>query len=327
MSAEETRATIAALMSGTVTVEEGATLLEAWSARGETADELMAVVLTLLTRATAPVAPRRCLDIVGTGGSGLTRYNVSTTAAFALAAAGVPVAKHGNKGSSRPNGAFDLLEALGIPFALPPAALDRLLVETGVCFLFARTLHPAMAAVAPMRRMCPRRTIFNLAGPLANPWRPCRQLIGCSRTHTAGIVADAVARLGLERTLVVVGHPGIDEISVVGPTERWLVHGGQVHHDIARGPEQGEHGDLPGGDGSENALIFHRLLDGSERGPLYNMVVTNAGAALNLWLDRDLDDPAGAANIHQLFATGAVKDTFETHRRLAARLVEPENRS
>jgi anthranilate phosphoribosyltransferase len=117
-----------------------------------------------------------------------------------------------------------------------------------------------------------------------------------------------------------VGHPGIDEISVVGPTERWLVHGGEVHRDLARGPERGEHGDLPGGDGPENARIFHRLLDGSERGLLYSMVVANAGAALNLWRDQDLDDSSGVEEIHRLFATGAVTKTFDAHRRLAASL-------
>ena len=320
MSAEETREALALLMSGTVSVDDGAALLETWATRGETPDELMAVVQTLLSRATGPITSRRCLDIVGTGGSGLTRYNISTTSAFALAAAGVPVAKHGNKGSSRPNGSFDLLEALGVPFNLPPAALDRLLSETGVCFLFARNLHPAMAAVAPMRRQCPRRTVFNLAGPLANPWRPCRQLIGCSRTHTAEVVAETATRLGLERALVVVGHPGIDEISVVGPTERWLVQRGQVHKDLFRGPESGDNSDLPGGDAHENAGIFHRLLDGSERGLLFQMVLANAGAALNLWHDRSIDDPTGIATVRDVFASGAVRKVFEQHRSLAVAL-------
>jgi len=236
-----------------------------------------------------------------------------------LAAVGVPVAKHGNKGSTRPNGAFDLLEALAIPIGLPPVAQQQLLAQTGVCFLFARSLHPAMAAVAPMRKRCPRRTVFNLAGPLANPWRPCRQVIGCSRTHTAEVVATAVSRLGLERALVVVGHPGIDEISVLGPTERWHVHGGEVHKDLVRGPAV-DPGDLPGGDAPENALLFHELITGQRQGVLLDMVVANAGAGWNLWHDRQLDDPQGSNLVRAAFADGRVRSVYDAHRQLAQSL-------
>jgi anthranilate phosphoribosyltransferase len=321
MSSAETRDCLALLMSGALSVEAGAGLLEAWATRGETAAELLTVVEVLLSRAVVPRQPQRCFDIVGTGGSGLTRYNVSTTSAFALAAVGVPVAKHGNKGSTRPNGAFDLLEALDIPIGLPPAAQERLLRETGVCFLFARSLHPAMAAVAPMRKRCPRRTVFNLAGPLANPWRPCRQVIGCSRTHTAEVVAAAVAHLGLERALVVVGHPGIDEISVLGPTERWHIQGGAVHKDLVDGPSH-DPNDLPGGDAPENATLFLELIRGQRRGVLLDMVVANAGTAWNLWHDRSLDDPHGSVAIRQAFADGAVAHVYDAHRRLAAELAQ-----
>lgn len=322
MTAEETRGVIGLLMSGAVQPAEGAALLEAWSARGETGEELVAVVRLLLERAVAPTRRTRCLEVVGTGGSGLTRFNVSTTACFLLAAAGVPVAKHGNKGSQRPNGSFDLLETLGIPFAFEPAQLDALLADTGVCFLFARRMHPTMATVAPMRRICPRRTIFNLAGPLANPWRPSRQLVGCARSKTSEMVARACAGLGLERCAVVFGHPGIDEVSITGPSEIWEVEGNEVRHRIDHRFARADldHASLPGGDAGDNALVFHRLLAGEERGAIRDMVVVNAGMALDLWRDRPLGSPEGVAEADALLASGAALACFERHRAAARRL-------
>lgn len=322
MSAEETRGVIGLLLSGAVQPADGAALLEIWSTRGETGEELGSVVRLLLERALAPSRRTRCLEVVGTGGSGLTRFNVSTTACFVLAAAGVPVAKHGNKGSQRPNGSFDLLESLGIPFQFSPTLLDGLLAETGVCFLFARLMHPTMAAVAPMRRICPRRTIFNLAGPLANPWRPARQLVGCARSKTSEMVARACAGLGLERCAVVFGHPGIDEVSITGPTEIWSVDGGEMRHSIDdRFACAGiDHTSLPGGDGDENAAVFHRLLAGEERGPIRDMVAVNAGMALDLWRDRQPGSPDGVAEAIEVLDSGAARTCFERHRLTARRL-------
>lgn len=319
MTADETRSLFALLMGGNLPVGEGAQLLESWSARGETAAELVAVVQELLGRALRPSTTVRCLDVVGTGGSGLDRYNVSTTAAFVAAAAGVPVAKHGNKGSQRPNGSFDLLEALGVPYQLPVAALERLLARTGICFLFARSMHPAMAAVAPMRRLCPRRTIFNLAGPLANPWRPVRQLTGCARTHYGAVMAATLSGLGMERAAVVVGHPGIDEISVTGPTELWEVDRSGIRHRIEAGCVRPDcdYAALPGGDGVANAVVFRRLLTGDETGPLRDMVAVNAGVVLDLWRDRALGSAEGLAEARELIATGAAWRLFERHREAA----------
>lgn len=324
MDAASTTEVIALLMGGTLTPEQGAGLLVAWAQRGETGVELAAVVRFLLSRALSIPTSTRCIDPVGTGGSGLTRYNISTTTAFILAAAGVPVAKHGNRGSARPNGSFDFLDAIGIPFQLPPAAIARLLDETGVCFLFARTMHPAVAAVAPYRKLAAatvKRTIFNLAGPLANPCRPVRQLLGVADARIAEVVTAAMALLGTERTVVVCGHPGLDELSITGPTRIWDVRpsGTTLSTIIPPLPHAITHAELPGGDAPVNAELFHRLLDGSEAGPLRDMLLVNAGAALDCWADRPIPGH-GLDQARALLASGQVRMVYEKHQALARQL-------
>src|SRR4051812_13511543 len=322
MGAADAAAIVELLMGGGVAVERGAALLAAWSARGETGAELAAVVRALLARAVRLPMDDRCLDLCGTGGSGLARYNVSTTAAFVLAAAGVPVAKHGNRGSRRPDGSFDLLDALQVPFAQTPEAHARLRAETGCCFLFARAMHPAVAAVAPMRKAAGRRTVFNLAGPLANPCRPRRQLIGVIDERTARVVAGALAALGTERGLVVWGHPGIDELSITGESRWLLVEGGALREGAVEPLHPGlAHDALPCGEAAANAEVFRRLLAGDERGPLADLVALNAGAAIDLWRGR-LPGAAsdGVREARELLRSGAVLKAFERHRALAAGL-------
>ena len=322
MTPEQTQVVLHHLMDGSVTPEHGAEILIAWSERGETGRELATVVDVLLSKAVHVPIPGG-MDLCGTGGSGLGRFNVSTTTAFILAAAGIPVVKHGNKGSKTPNGSFDLLEALGVPFQLPVAQLVKLQAETGVCFLFARAVHPAVAAVAPARKLAAgrvRRTIFNLAGPLANPCRPRKQLIGVTDERTAHVIVEAVKLLGAERTLIVRGHPGIDEVSITGATHVWDVQGSHVHHVIIERIHQHglDHAHLPGGDASANAAIFHRLLSGEERGPLLDMVCANAGAALDCWFGRKiLSDSVGFDQAKELIANGQAKTAFVRHQSLA----------
>ncbi len=325
MTPAQTQVVMHHLMDGSLTPERGAEILVAWSERGETGSELATVVECLLAKAVAVPIPGG-MDLCGTGGSGLGRYNVSTTAAFVLAAAGIPVIKHGNKGSKAPNGSFDLLETLGVPFQLPVTQLIKLQAETGVCFLFARAVHPAVAAVAPARKLAAgrvRRTVFNLAGPLANPCRPRRQIIGVTDESTAHVVADAIQRLGSERALVVRGHPGIDEVSITGPTHVWDIRGGKIHHVIVERIHQHglDHAHLPCGDSIANAATFHRMLSGEERGPLLDMVCANAGAALDCWHDRKvLSDSVGFDHAKELIASGKAKTAFVRHLTLAKEL-------
>jgi anthranilate phosphoribosyltransferase len=328
MIADETVRVLDLLMAKTLTPEQGAEILVAWSKRGETGIELATVVQGLLRRAAPAPTIGACFDLCGTGGSYLTRYNVSTTVAFVLAAAGVPVAKHGNKGSLRPNGSFDLLEHLGVPYLLAPAAQERLVKETSICFLFARAMHPAVAAVAPFRKLAAatvKRTIFNLAGPLANPCRPTCQLIGVPDEHTAQVVADAIGRLGMERAVVVRGHPGIDEVSITGPTHIWHVAEGHTKHAIieaGRHLPNINHADLPGGDAPQNAELFLAMLNGAA-GPLTDMVVANAAVALDCWLGHPPRvDGDSAKRARVLLVGGAVKKIFEKHIALAKELAE-----
>jgi anthranilate phosphoribosyltransferase len=328
MDEAETGAVLDLLMLGGLPPPQGAEVLVAWARRGETAQELAAVVRALLARAVqVPVGPD-CMELVGTGGSGLTRYNVSTTCAFVMAAAGVSVVKHGNRGSVTPNGAFDFLEAIGIPFMFPPAEQARLQRETGMCFLFARAMHPAVAAVAPFRKLAAasvKRTIFNLAGPLANPCRPRKQILGVPDERLAPLVAETLDLLGTTRTVVVRGHPGIDEISVTGPSQLWEVRGGRTEHTVVdRLHRPGlNHADLPGGTAVENAEVFQRLIAGQELGPILDMVCVNAGLALDCWFDRPLfATDAGIRQARDLIASGAVAAAFVRHRDLARKLAK-----
>ena len=316
-------AVITTLLAGGVPVEEGGAFLAQWSARGETGAEVAAVVRALLARATPIPLPGPCFDLCGTGGSGLTRYNVSTTTAFILAALGVPVAKHGNRGSARPNGSFDLLDALGIPFQLSPAHQAELFTTTGVCFLFARQVHPAVGAVAPMRKAAGRRTIFNLAGPLANPCRPVRQVVGVAHERTAHVVTEALKDLGVDRAAVVLGHPGLDEVSITGPTHLWEVVGGHAHHRIIDRLHHADldHAHLPGGDAAENALLFAELVAGRAPGPLEDMVVLNAALALACWRELPLATlDALREEIREALRDGRVERTVTRHRTAARRL-------
>jgi len=325
MSEAQTRALLELLMGGTLSPAEGGALLAAWNARGETGLELASLVRGLLERATVLALPGRILDLCGTGGSGLGRYNVSTTAAFVLAASGVRVAKHGNRGSVTANGSFDLLDALQVPFQLSPAGHATVLEHSGVCFLFARLMHPAVAAVAPYRKAAGRRTIFNLAGPLANPGRPQIQLIGVANWAQAEVLAEALERLGVERAVVVQGEPGIDEVSVSGET-RWIeVRRQGAHHLRTRGSYRHAmhfpYQELPSGTGPDNARQFAALLAGTGQPGLEAMVSANAAVALDLWHDRALFTTAAPLTAaREALRSGAVLAAFERHRRLAQEL-------
>jgi len=320
MDASQVSQVLTWLLDHDIDPNDGANFLSCWTARGETATELAALVNVMLARAVQIPISGPSMDLCGTGGSELTRFNVSTTVAFVLAAAGVPVTKHGNRGSRRPNGSFDLLDALGVPFQLTPIQIAQIFEETGLCFLFARALHPAVAKVAPLRRLVHGRTIFNLAGPLANPCRPTRQVVGVTKETTAHVIAGALTLLGIERGIVVRGHPGLDEVSITGPTHLWEVSGGHTHHRIVEhfhyhGPD---HAELPGGDAPENALIFKRLIDGEETGPVHDMVVANAALALDCW--RGTAHPGSddaIREVRDLLANGAVGAIYARHRRIA----------
>lgn len=324
MDASETGQVLSLLVSGEPNENEGARLLSTWAERGETGVELAAAV-RFLKQACIPVPIERpCFDLCGTGGSGLTRYNVSTTVAFILAAAGMPVAKIGNKGSRRPNGSFDLLEALEVPFLLSPEKEAKLQAQTGLCFLFARAHHPLVAQVVPYRKAAGGRSIFNLAGPLANPAPIKKQLIATIDEPTARVVAAGLQALGTEGALIVWGEPGIDEISVTGATGFLQVKPTGIVAGCFNTPTYPglAYTALPGGNAPENAEIFWKLLRGEERGPLFEMICISAGVALDLWNDRPPTyDGIGAGQARQLLQNGLALARFVEHRDLAQKLM------
>ncbi|MDA3962363.1 MAG: anthranilate phosphoribosyltransferase [Planctomycetota bacterium] len=324
MTAADTVAVLELLMAGSLEPEAGAELLRSWAARGETGTELAATVRFLRSKARSVPVATPCFDVCGTGGSGLERFNVSTTVAFVAAAAGIPVAKHGNRGSRKPNGSFDLLDALEVPFELEPEQEAQLQADSGLCFIFARTHHPAVGAVVPYRKAAGGRSIFNLAGPLANPATVAKQIIGTIDAGTAQVVAAAITELKTAGALVVWGEPGIDEISVTGTTGYLAIaaDGAITEGQLNQAPHAGlDYASLPHGDASDNALTFAAILDGRETGPLLDMVCANAGAAIDLWHGRA---PAllgeGASQARELIASGAAKALFEMHREMARAL-------
>lgn len=323
MTANETTAVLELLVQASLEEATGAALLKSWAARAETGKELAATVRFLRERAIQVPVRQACFDLCGTGGSGRTRYNVSTTVAFIAAAAGVPVAKHGNRGSSRPNGSFDLLEALGIPFEFTAEQEADLQAETGVCFLFARTHHPAVGKVVAYRKAAGGRSIFNLAGPLANPAHIKHQVIGTVDEKIGRVVADALVELSPLGALVVWGEPGIDEISVTGNTGYLRVSSSGISAGAFATPTHPglDYATLPGGDAEENKQTFLALLEGRERGPILDMICENAGASIDLWEDRlPAYGGEGSKKARALILSGAALRAFEQHRAAAQKL-------
>lgn len=259
-----------------------ADFLIALSQRGETATEIAEAARALRDRLIPIAAPTGAIDVCGTGGDGHHTLNVSTAVSLIVAACGVPVAKHGNRAASSKAGAADTLEALGLDMDRAGATAEASLRDIGICFLFAANHHPAMARITPIRKRIGKRTIFNLMGPLANPARVARQLIGIARPDYAPVYAAALAELGTEGALVVSGEEGLDEVSGAGPTVAVAI--GDVRLGARIVPEDA---DIPrhpiaairGGDPAYNAAALRRLLTG-ETGAYRDAVVLNAAAAL-----------------------------------------------
>ena len=271
--------------------------LTALRARGEGAGELVGFARGLLARAAGPVprAPGLLLDTCGTGGDGRGSVNLSSATALLVAALGVPVAKHGNRAVSSRCGSADVLEALGVPFALAPEPAAQALARDGFAFLFAPAFHPCLARLAPVRRELGTRTIFNLLGPLVNPARPSHQLVGAPSPAAARLLAAALSELGVERAFVVHGD-GFDEATPCGPFT--LVEAAPTGVEertldaLDFGLERCAPADLAGGDAGENARALERVLAG-ERGPVRDATCLNA--ALVLLLVGRAHEPRAAA--------------------------------
>ncbi len=282
LTAAAAEAFFAAIMEGEATHAQIAALLTALRVRGETPDELLGLVRALRARMVPVAAPPGTIDLCGTGGDGRHTLNVSTAASFVVAGCGVPVAKHGNRAMSSRSGGSDVLGALGIPPVADIPALEASLAEEGLAFLFAPHHHPALRHAAPVRAELGFRTIFNLAGPLANPAGVRRQLVGVHDPGWLEPLAAILGGLGAEHVWAVHGD-GMDEVTLSGPTQVAEWRGG-VCRSFAILPEAAGFARAPaeaiaGGTPAENAAALEALLAG-QRGPYRDTVLLNAAAAL-----------------------------------------------
>lgn len=294
-------AAFADILDGKADADAIAAFLVGLAERGETSVEIAAAARAMRMRMIPVSAPAGAIDVCGTGGDGSHSLNVSTAVAIVVAACGVPVAKHGNRAASSKAGAADTLEALGLDLQRASASAEASLADLGIAFLFAQTHHPALAKLAPIRKAIGRRTIFNLLGPLANPARVRRQLVGVPHPDLVPLYAGTLALLGTDAAMVVSGEEGLDELSVSGPTR------------VARvGCEEGEFLLMPedaglsrhspdmlcGGDAAYNAAALRCLLDG-ERGAYRDAVLLASAGALMIagvapgWIE-GAEEAAGA---------------------------------
>lgn len=280
---EEARAAMDEIMSGGATDAQIAAFLTAMRMKGETVEEIAACAEGMRAKA-ARILPRTdVIDIVGTGGDCAGTFNVSTAAALITAAAGVPVAKHGNRSVSSRCGAADLFESLDVRIDLSPERSQAMLEQVGICFLFAPVYHTSMKHVAPARKQLGVRTIFNILGPLASPAAATLQLLGVYDEHLLEPMARVLMKLGVRRALVVHGRDGLDEITLTAPTDYVEVRDGACTRGVLDPRDFGftlcAADELVGGDPAANAAILRGILAG-ERSPKRDTAVLNAAAAL-----------------------------------------------
>jgi anthranilate phosphoribosyltransferase len=273
------------IMDGAATQAQMAAFLTALRIKGETVEEITGCARVMRDKAIA-VQPARTdlVDTAGTGGDSAGTFNISTTAAFVIAGAGLGVAKHGNRAVSGQSGSADVLEALGVNLNLMPAQVAQCIDEVGIGFLFAQKLHPAMKNVAPVRKELGIRTIFNILGPLTNPARTPAQIVGVYDAQLAATMAHVLHALGVRAAFVFHSADGLDELTTTGVNRVAYFDNGAIQEkylDAATlGLPPATREDLRGGQAKENAQITRDILSGAERGPKRDVVTLNAAAAL-----------------------------------------------
>jgi len=282
---DEMHAVFGEVMDGRASDVQKSALLVALRMKGETPEEITGAALAMRERVTPLNVDREQLvDTCGTGGDGRGTFNISTVAALVAAAAGANVAKHGNRAVSSACGSADLLVALGVNIDLDAPRMSRVLEETGIAFLFAPKLHPAMGAVAPIRRELGVRTIFNVLGPLTNPAFARRQVLGVYSAHLVDVIARVLLALGADHAMVVHSHDGLDEISISAATHVCEVVDGEIRdytlEPEALGVDRAPIEEIAGGDSAKNARIALAILSGETNGARRDIVAVNAGAAL-----------------------------------------------
>jgi len=286
LDADSTRAVLATILAGEATDAQIAAFIVGLRIKGETVAELTGLQGAMIDAATPLTVPDDTIDIVGVGGAPSRRVhalNVSTMASFVAAGAGATVCKHGNRKASSTSGSFDLLEQLGIDVDVSPDALEAQVRDHGVGFAFARTFHPAMRHVGPVRAELGIPTVFNILGPLSHPGRLSRQVIGAADWSIADRMIRVLQATGSVRSLVVHGDGGLDELTTTGPSKMLSLEGGEITEiavdAAALGLAPATPEDLAGGDAAANADIARRIFAG-EPGPKRDIVVLNAAAGL-----------------------------------------------
>ena len=308
------------IMSGETTPTQNAAFLAALatkSTRAETIDEISGCAAAMREHATpVPHPGMEVLEIVGTGGDGAHSFNISTTAAFVIAASGIKVAKHGNRAASALCGTADCQEALGANISQNPEQALALLEKTGMCFFFAQHYHSAMKYVGPIRKELGFRTVFNILGPLTNPARPEYFVLGVYDEYLVEPIAKVLDKLGVKRALVVYGQEKLDEISAVGATTTCELKDGYYRTTVIT-PEQfgltpGTKDELVGGTPEENAEITRGILNGTIRGTKRNAVVLNAGVGIFIGGKAEsMED--GVRMAEQLIDDGSAYRLMETY--------------
>jgi anthranilate phosphoribosyltransferase len=282
--------------------------------RGETVDEITGAVSAMRDKMLAVRAPANAMDIVGTGGDSSGSYNISTCAAFIVAGAGIPIAKHGNRALSSKSGAADVLTALGVKIDLTPDEVGRCIRDAGIGFMFAPAHHPAMKNVGPTRVELGTRTIFNLLGPLSNPANVKRQLVGVFSRQWIEPLAQVLKNLGSESVWVVHGSDGLDEITTAGPTYVAELAGGRIRtfeinpDEIGIKPVKADA--LRGGDADTNAAALKAVLDNKDSA--YREVAAMNAAAAIVVAGAAKDIREGLAVARKSLESGAAKAKLET---------------
>lgn len=283
LSETETAECMNEIMEGRATDAQIGAFLVALRIKGETVDEITGAARTMREKAAKIKAPEGVLDTCGTGGDMSHTFNISTTVALVVAAAGIPIAKHGNRSVSSKSGSADVLEALGVRIDLQPEKVEKCLFETGFGFLFAPLFHPAMKYAIGPRREMGIRTIFNILGPITNPAGAKRQIVGVFSSHLTETLAKVLGNLGAEDAMVVHGEDGLDEITLTDGTKASRFSKGKVEN-LYFSPEDFGLGrctrdDLIGGEKEKNAQITLQILKG-EKGPKRDIVLINSAVAI-----------------------------------------------
>jgi len=314
LSREQTRWAFGQIMDGAWAEAQIAGLLVALRAKGETVDEIAGAAEAMRARAVKiDTGGADVIDIVGTGGTGLSTFNISTTTALVCAGAGLKVAKHGNRTNTRASGSADVLAALGVNLDAPPEAVSRCLADAGVCFCFAVKCHPAMKYAVPVRKALGIRTIFNVLGPLTNPAGARRHLMGVFDAAMAEPIAHVLAALGVVRAMVVHADDGLDEISTTSLTRISELRDGAVSSRTIQpedfGLRRASLKDLSVGSASESAAVVRGVLAG-KTGPARDIAMLNAAAAMVV-AERAGTIQAGMPIAEQAIDSGAAKKALE----------------